>query len=303
MNKLLKQVLLFTILVIGAFFLYQKVNVIDIGTDLNVQKPVSTMVNTETDNADNDKIKINEKPYNFDGSLITDTRKEVIAFQSAKSSKDAMLIIEQLLNNGKDGLAVALMETLHGRCGYIDGWEAPFEKTAWAYEKVMDYCRSYNPSLYKDWKDKDIEEKLQNLDFSPLIADNQRVDIDELTDEFLSIATKSTFDGDSIDLVVFRTLNYFNHQLGIPLSLGQTDEINPHDVQRVQETAWTIYQCERFGGCGADEINSWEICAITNVCSPGWSVMDFYQRILSPVNFESVLKIVSTFHQYEHQNP
>lgn len=296
MNIKLKQILILSIFMICTLLLYQPFKKEDIVTIVN--KNLLNPVSTDSDDDKSQKINKTLVKNNSVKSTINHDRQEMIAFESAKTSKDALLIIVQLLDKGKDGLAVSLMETLHLRCGFIKGWEAPYKKTIWAYEKIMNYCEEYDSNLYNEWKGKQIQEKIEIIDFSSLVSDNERIDIDELTDEFLRILSQYEYSSDSIDLRIIETLSYFNQELGVPLRLGQTEEINPLDIQMVQEIALQIFQCERFGGCGADEFSSWGICAISNLCQPDWSLINYYQNTLSPINYQQVLSIVARLYEY-----
>lgn len=223
------------------------------------------------------------------------TKELVTALKSSKSVIESLDIVEKLLDSGKDGLALSLLEDLHTRCGYIEGWEPPYDSTIWAYEKVIDYCKSYDPQLYEAVSETalSLSNPVKYRDFSSLVFDPQKTNIVDISTEFLDMVVETEYLSESVLSDISDTIRYFSDEFGVPLQLGQSDYVNPLEVGDLQNIALDIYSCDRFGGCGPNDFSLWGICAVSSQCQPDWSLMDFYQNTLSPVNFEEVMKIVT----------
>ncbi len=296
MNKRLKQVLLgsLMIFILGVIYYFYHYSENSHTKGTSNLKPVSIDVKTNKPEVESGSQLNSFNVTNEDSEFVN-------AFESIKSAEAGLDLINSLLSQGRDGLAIDLLQTLHERCGHIGGWEAPYEKTTWAYDKIIAYCSSYNSDLYNAWLDKPVSMELFKPDFSTLVFDEEITSIDDVSSEFLDRLSQIPSRRSVLD--ISNTIRSFSQGFGTPLELGQTESINLLDVEIIQNTAIELYSCQKFGGCGPDDFLTLGMCALSNQCQPGWSMMDYYQNTLSPLNFDQVMNIVNEIYRHESPKP
>ncbi len=219
-------------------------------------------------------------------------------FASVNSIDAQMNIIEKLIDEGKDGLALDLLSQLHNRCSNVKEAEMnpPHDLTAWAFEKTIDSCRGYDPNLYNYLSDSEISNSIYKPNFMSLL--DAGGDIDYLSDQHLAMLSQieSRKSLDIADIVFGALLR----NKGVSLELGQDATTNILELDRIHGYALDIYACQRFGGCGPDDFITLNACAFTPQCQRGWSLMDIYQSSISPNSFDQMMNIVYTIMNYDN---
>jgi len=298
MNKRLKQVLLaFLILLFGGGIYYYYYFDGNINNKNNPPKNTTALKPVLT-GLDSSKLKT--EPHRESNLLSEMSSDEIInRFESLRTAGAGLDLIETLLSQGKDGLALDLLRTLHELC--LSRFDLFYQNAAWAHTKLTDYCQDYTSDLYATWSDKPLSLPLHTPDFSSLIYDEDRTTIDAVSSEFLKRLTQISSRRVRSD--ISKSLAYFLNVFDAPLQLGQSETLPVSDLVFVQHTAIEIYFCQRFGGCGPDGNITLVACNMTGQCHPGWSMMDFYRNTISPLNFEQVMNIVNEINRQEGLGP
>jgi hypothetical protein len=212
-------------------------------------------------------------------------------FVSAKDAAEAFRVIDQAYIAGNERLARELTRNLHARCGYLEGFTPPFERTRWAYEKLIDYCRSYEPP-------EGSEHWIGEL--SPSGFNARRQMLEEFStlpfQEFETKFAQRVSNAQSIDEIRgAKDVVKYLVRAGAPLSLGvvRDSNITSDQLKEIQTAGITLYGCRRFGGCGPDDYDTLEICVLTGLCEQGWSTFDYYSRALSPIEFSQAMDVLA----------
>ncbi|MBV1888587.1 MAG: hypothetical protein KUG51_04795, partial [Urechidicola sp.] len=234
----------------------------------------------------------------------SDSENNIITEESVillfEKSNDAGLVLEaikDLFDIGKDDIAKSLLKELETRCGFKDQF-APMEVTQdWVFEKVKSYCDNYDSSLFTKLVNEGSKFNSVNPEILSLIKSDE-TDINLLSEDFfgLLIAMKhnsSYFMSDASEVIRF-----FGTDLLVPLELGQSNSVN-YNLLNIQTSAVKLYGCQRFGGCGPESQQVLSYCFSNPVCEQGWSLIDYYQNTLSPVDFKEVVNILDTIRRYE----
>lgn len=265
-----------------------------------------SMKAAKEDNADNlphteDTMTLNElKTGEADDKTISPNRtlsanQAISMFESAKDAKSAMDIIDQLFSDGNDGLAKALLLEMHGRCQYKDDFSSPIgDSSSPALLRLKEYCRHYDSSHYE------IDDKYVPLNPNPnKLTFSDETDIDVISKNFLEMLKQVDYASTSFIRDAIRTSSFYSQEFNAPLQLGQSNVIAPYDIHTVQTAAIELFACEiNGGGCGSNSYNVQINCVTRLDCEQNWSLMDYYQNTLSPVNFNEVMNVLNFIRRY-----
>lgn len=218
-------------------------------------------------------------------------------FESAHDSGMRLEIIKNLFADGKDNLAKVLLKELEIRCGSKDQF-LPAESTGdWVFEKVKLYCENYDSSLFNQLIHEGVQLSSLNPDIRALIKSDE-TDINLLSENFLNLLTEMKHNSTDFMADVSEVIEFFNSELGMSLALGQSND-QIFNIGKIQQVAAELYGCEKFGGCGSDSYQLLSYCFVDNRCEQGWSLTDYYQNTLSPVDYNEVMNILNFIRRHE----
>lgn len=299
MNKQLKQILLGSLVILLGIIIYYYFYSTD--SEKTPSTDTNNLNSVSIDLINNKREVVTSSDASSLTTATSSDSKIVNTFESILSAGSGLDLIDSLFSQGRDGLALDLLKTLHERCGHIEGWEAPHEQSVWAYDKIVSYCQDYNSDLYDTWLNKPITNELYKPNYSSLVLGEEYSSLDVVSNEFLERITQAPSRRSMLDIT--RTMRSFSHGFSAPLQLGQSESVSSKDIYNIQRAAMHVYACQRFGGCGPDEFLTLEMCVLTSQCQQGWSLMDFYQNTLSPLNFTEVMNIVYEIQRLEEPKP
>lgn len=231
--------------------------------------------------------------------IISDN-KAIMIFESSSDAGKAHAVIEQLLVQGKKGLAKTLLRELDERCGGKDDIVPMPDTPKWVVESVLNYCDDYDSTVFRDLNGDRESFYIKNPAISSLIS-SEETDIDVVSSDFLNMLTDMSYSSNSFMAEVADTIGHFSSEL-VPLNLGQSQNISSYEVGTLQIVATELYACERFGGCGPRSHQVLSYCFMDVRCQEGWSLMDYYQNTLSPVGFNEIMNMLSEIRSYEGRN-
>jgi hypothetical protein len=218
-------------------------------------------------------------------------RELVFDFETAENAGAAMMVIEQAYESGDDILAGDLELKLHARCAFIAGFDAPFERTSWALDRINEFCNSYSATI----SDEEYLERLPilgKIETSQLLKHYSTLNPEEIEADYSWLMANASFPQDiKSGINVLEILS----ARGMPIPMGQHDAsyASPGQAFNVRRTALQMYSCYRFGGCGPNDYLTQETCVLSGQCERGWSMIDYYANTMSPIDFDLAIDIVN----------
>ncbi len=216
-------------------------------------------------------------------------------FSDAKSASEAYEVIESAFDSGNDSLGLWAEGRLVMYCqGRPESLSPPNEKTMWAWEKLIDYCKDYDPLMVKRFLDSISEG-------NPHVLKSERVNLrasldglslEEQEDLFIEYITEAETPYElSAAFVLLGEMA--NRSSAPPLNFGLDSNISLRDYLAVQEAAALLIECEAFGGCGQGEAQMLTMCVLSNTCDEWWSIDDYLMNNLSPYQHEQLQQMLS----------
>jgi hypothetical protein len=224
------------------------------------------------------------------------------SYLTAHTAQEARSVIEDIRLSGDSTLANDLERELHGNCGFLDGFKPPYERTRWAYEKLVEYCSSYqaptdvssvgtpNISVSKGLRHSDFMNKFSEMEF----------------EEFEDYFADSVANAESMQQVrAAESMAKYLQESGTPLTFGlKKDRMSaPGSDSSTLRAAFTLFACTRFGGCRPDDFQTLQYCTLTGNCEQGWDMQDIYSYTLPPLEYERVASIVQYISQRQEDKP
>jgi len=283
----------------GLVFLIKSETPVDSTTSVADGQGIALPANDKSDTIEN-QIDRNNERRDFEEPASLDQRQQLIKltqdFYAAPTALEADEIVRQLYALGSIDEAQELEETLARMCP-INERQTRNERQEWIAEKLNGYCRSFslNPEEYIEARERRRLRVSQDLaeirsQFEGLTPDQQN----ELFWDLIANATS----WQELDAIKSFTAVLEVDQVGDGsrewiLDLGQADYFTGRRGRELQRSALDLYQCEFLGsGCGPNNMRTLELCAMSNLCSPGWTVQDYYLNTLSPIELEQVENIL-----------
>lgn len=222
---------------------------------------------------------------------IDSNLKLISNYMRASNAQQAQNAIDEIRTSGEAMLANDLEFEIRGRCGFLDGYEPPFERTRWAFELILEYCSNYFPQIAESEK-VPLGSGTKILAFTKLrtkLLELETAEFDEYFMEFLASVNSMQ------ELSAAKAIAKDLHHSGAPLSFGITDDrlVTPKETEFVLDTAFELYGCVRFGGCDRHDMRVLEYCVLTGNCERGWNMFDIYSYTLAPNVYEQVINMLN----------
>jgi hypothetical protein len=210
-------------------------------------------------------------------------------FMSAKDAHEAQAVVDEIRNSGDSALANDLEFEIRGRCGFLDGYEPPYERTRWAHELILKYCVNYNPR--SDVPGSIAVSEISTLAFNKLMKQLLELETGEFDPYFMEFLASTN---NALELKAAESIAKDLLRSGAPLSFGMTQDrmVTPIEAEKVLDTAFELYGCVKFGGCEPYDFRVLEYCALTGNCEQGWSMFDIYRYTLAPNVYEQVTHVL-----------
>lgn len=221
-----------------------------------------------------------------------DSRLELtIHYMKATNARQAQAVIDDIRASGDSVLAKDLEFEIRGRCGFLDGFEPPFERTRWAFELIQDYCTNYLPRIDESGEIP-IGAGTKNLAYTRLrtkLSELEATDFDSYFMDFIANVNSMQ------ELKAAESLAKDLQRSGTPLSFGMVNDrlVTPSESKLVLETAFELYGCVRFSGCEQHDMRVLEYCVLTGNCERGWNMFDIYSYTLAPYVYEQVTNVLT----------
>lgn len=225
-------------------------------------------------------------------------RKVVLERQgfSARTGIESQDIIEDLYAEGFDKTAMELKGRLTSLC-FPGSLGADLDSLGWLGEKIQRYCESVfiSDDEYADTMAEfrsTVEREIAELKFQfHGLTSSER---NELIEEKIANA----FSWRELELLklIIRAPPPLGESTNWVHDLGQSDVFTGDKGRDVQVAALQLYQCELLGSyCDSGSMATISACYFSPVCQPGWTMRDFYENTLSPLEFEQVDIVLEYF--------
>ncbi len=228
---------------------------------------------------------------NQEGVAVPDYRLEFTRrFMRASDVRHAQAVIDDIRATGDSALANDLELEVRGRCGFLEDFEPPYERTRWAHELIVKYCSNYLP---RSDESAGIPVSLTNsLASSQLRSQLLELETGEFDQYFMEFLANTNT---AQELRAAESIARDLQRSGAPLVFGMTRDrlVTAPEAEKILETAFELYGCVRFGGCESHDFRVLEYCVLTGNCERGWNLFDIHRYTLAPNIHEQIVNVLN----------
>ncbi|TDR37873.1 hypothetical protein DFR29_12347 [Tahibacter aquaticus] len=216
----------------------------------------------------------------------------VAAFLNAADTQ-AALEVQQRLAVGHPPLAAEMAAELGDACYRVSVEGSLIAKTPgnqWVLDRIKQYCSGYRsdtPAIELRKRALAVGSRAAVEKQLADIETKDGVDAAKREAEQIILAAADPYSMDEARLYLARQPGGWS--LGATLPESTLTGVNRDTAQGL---AAKMYECEAFGGCGPNALQTLTWCAQYEVCQPGFGLLDLLRATNKPANFTAAEKIL-----------